>query len=68
LAESFKFGENAVVKSPIDIAFRRSKSRFTTRNLVKTPAFKRIRGIVKLPIPFIIKQGPATTVKIETMS
>ena len=35
--------------------------RFTTRNLFKTLAFKRIRGIVKQPIPFIVKQGPATT-------
>lgn len=68
MAESFKFGENVVVKSPIDIAFRRSKLRFTTRNLFKISAFKRIRGIVKMPIPFIVEQGPATTVNIETMS
>ena len=56
-----------IVKSPVDIAFLRSKLRITAMNLFKTLTFKRIREVVKQPIPFIVKQGPAMTVNIETM-
>ena len=67
IGKRFKFGEKMVVRCPINIAFRRSNLPFTTTDLFKTPAVKRIGGIVELSLQFIFTRVLMTIVNIKAM-